>query len=506
MPITVEIPPNAKLYLSSVSGLQRTDMETAKKHRPYTPNAQARYFCYVGEKGSGKSKAITKILMRQCLDGAPINRLPIITHIHADAKPSRLIKVLDMALPTKHARCIGERTLTISGKVCINPFDTFLGATKPHYTHKPAIYAWLSTLLSVDGKTPCASNVTDFIKDLMDAAFTLTHGPDLDTHKKYHLAQNFKLDAVVMKSGVLATAGVDKGQAVGGSISYADLARYLHAEGNSKPLHSADQKELFCARDIAHYHSMPVLPDLLSVLSSPALSKYDNLVLDGTATLRDHAWTVIRNAIDALPCFSQPTNIDTHGLSVVSLNLSEVFEGADDRQKLLFLQLACMEAYRNIGYRRSDTMSGYVDDLYFNHYAKQISIADKLYKAVVIEGLSLAKDNHILQPLLERDLRERRPLGVELMFTANNLTDLANVKDDASSDLITSATSLALTSTPVGADRALFEQVVTDNLEVLEDLDKIDDKTMFLFNHPQAIRDANSLYFTNFAPKFNRPH
>lgn len=501
--------PDSKVYLATARTLSRIGANSLITTQA-KPTHFAKLFYYVGEQGSGKSCLLTKHLLESCLDSTLTN-LPLITLIHRGDENTRLVKTLKAALPAYKSFLATDKMINNTTDSAINPFDTLLGATTAPPITRHNAERFLTTLLTPSERAEPYSHTASMVDYLVQHVFEATHGKKPTIHKMYSLGDNLDLDRAVISHRIVDMYEYMKKDADGGvtmkvrlpnseAIGYAQLARRLHIAGLKQKTGCSTQKELFYARDIAHSLSVPVLGDLLTVLNNMPPLLHSEVNPDTGERSRDYAYRIIEQSIEDYPCFANPTRIHLNDARVVAINLKQVITG-NHRNDMLFIQAARMAAMKKVGYRNSDIHSEIIDDIYLSHHTDHLKAIFSDYKVVAYEGMEIINGDNTLRALFESDARERRPLGVDMVLTSTTINDFNFSLDSEKPYLALYATDFFFTSKPSSTEIDVFKSVLTDNEEVVSDLDFIDANTFFAYSRPQTERLSDNLVITKLQPR-----
>lgn len=451
-----------------------TSMISFDRHTPVS--------LYIGQEASGKSLALQQHLRDFCAKSR-FTELPFVTLIHDGQASDDFIGSLGLGLGLGDGD--GAEVLCANLVVnntkdsAINIFDIQVGLPKPLYSEQRQIKAFLMTLFTPCEQESATDGIESLVNDLVSEVFTAVIGKHATIPKLYEKGVNTKVDEVVSKYALVGE---------GYRNSFFELANRLHFASTNHDDDYFEQEELTLARDLAHSLAMPVMQDLLTVLSDDKIThKYSSKLNAVGESIVAFARRMIEEAVLAYPSLSNSTTLSRGAARIVTINLQAVIEHGNHRQNSLFFQAARAFALKPINIIPNDLLEGGAVSVYEDHYNAQIAQLNKCDKIIAIDGLKLTKGDGAFAGLLEADAREFRKLGVNLTVGSDNLVGFGERAGSGGFGLLGFTRKLFIFSAVNGDDRAIFSRYFASDAEVLSDLATIDDSTYFSYEIFSAV-------------------
>lgn len=437
--------------------------------------------CIVGTPGSGKSVMMNNTLTETCLMSG-LERLPFITIIDKGISSTGFIDLISDSLPPHMRSLVAKKKLRKSFQYAINPFDIKVGLTRPLESEKNQMVSFLTALLTPAEDDAPYSGTQAFSSYLIDRVFDAHQEKGENTQPKmYKAGFNKELDRLIKKYEIINFGkrfeDVDGVQVEVedyekyAPISYFALVRRLHEAGENEERGSERRIELWRARDLAHRHAMPTLPDLMGILSNPTtVSIYQNEIGTGETIVR-FAIRTISEVMANYECFSNITQFDVDSSRIVALDLQEVLTQSNRQQSSLFLQVARMIGVKKISLSEDDL--AFIPEQFIPYYREQLQNLNTDRKVLAIDEMHNATKDKALMQLLETDAREGRKWGLELIFASQNLTDFDFGEGENRVKLLSYVTHLCVCSNPKANDLESFKKYFTTEPAILNDMGRI---------------------------------
>lgn len=438
---------------------------------------------YVGQESSGKSLALQQHLRDFCAK-SQFTELPFVTLIHDGQASDDFIGSLGLGLGGGAEASCANLVVNNTKDSAINIFDIQVGLPKPLCSEQRQIKAFLMTLFTPCEQESATDGIESLVNDLVSGVFAAVIGKHAIIPKLYEKGINTKVDEVVSKYALVGE---------GYRNSFFELANRLHFASTNHDDDYFEQEELTLARDLAHSLAMPVMSDLLTVLSDDKIiHKYSSKLTAVGEPIVAFARRMIEEAVLAYPSLSNSTTSNSTTLSrgearMVSINLQAVIERGNHRQNSLFLQAARAFALKPINIIPNDLLDGGAVSVYEDHYKAQIAQLNKCDKIIAVDGLGLTKSDGAFAGLLEADAREFRKLGINLTVGSDNLVGFGERAGSGGYGLLGFTRKLFIFSVVNDDDRAIFNRYFASEAEVLSDLASIDDSTYFSYEIFSAV-------------------
>lgn len=444
-----------------------------------TMNTWIKYIA--GEPGSGKSVMLNNDLTETCLMSG-LDRLPLITVIDKGISSTGFVDLLSDALPPHMRHLVAKKKLRKSADYAINPFDIKVGLTYPLESEKAQIVAFLTSLMTPAEEKVPYTGTQGFVTYLVESVFDLIQeGGERTNPKKYQYGYNRELDRILADYGVVDFEKIityENGEEVETydfntyrDVTYFNLVKRLHIMGLEHQADSEHRITLWRGRDLAHRYAMPVLDDLVSILSEDStINTYRNEIGTGE-TIVKFALRSISEIVTNYACFSNVTQFDVDSARVVALDLQDVLVKTNPQQSSLFYQIARMVGLKKISLSKEDIPS--IPDLFKPYYEEQLNNLNTDRKVLAIDELHNAKGDIAFMKLLETDAREGRKWGLELILASQQLSDIDFGEGENKVQLLNYVTHLCICSTPKATDLDSFKNYFQPNPAVIEDLSRI---------------------------------
>ncbi|MBO6225525.1 MAG: hypothetical protein J6N72_08790, partial [Psychrobacter sp.] len=212
-------------------------------------------------------------------------------------------------------------------------------------------------------------------------------------------------------------------------VTYYELVERLHKMG----------PHAYRARDLAHRHAMPTLPDLTSILKSKEVEE------DYSDEHRLNAQTVKLNVTQAasnFPAFSRATNFDVDTARVIALDLNDVISPSNPKQTSLFYQAAMMVGIKQYSLKQDDMV--HIPPLFRSYYTQLLRDISDDRKILAFDEFHNGTGIAILMQQVIRLTRESRKWNMELLLASQYVTDFKPI--------LPATTRLALCSPPTGGE------------------------------------------------------
>lgn len=438
-----------------------------------------------GTPGSGKSVMLNNLLFETCLM-AGLSRLPWITIVDKGISSTGFIDLLRDRLPPEMQHLVVARRLRKSKSHSINPFDIKVGLTKPLETERSAIITFLSTLLTPSENNEPYEGTTSFCGTVVDKAFeSIQDMGATSTPKMYKPHYSEELDRILQEYKVLnyqTTRRKDEydrwveeyDYEVYEPISLFSLVRKLHVLGE-KSYSKLDKLRFWRGRDLAHRYAMPVLTDLISIIDSNEIrTVYTNSVPTGE-TMPTFALRQIKGIVANYECFCNYTEFDVDTARIVSLDLQDVIDDRNRQQTALFFQVARMIGVKKISLSEDDVKEDKIPALFMNYYQNMLKELNTDRKTLAFDELHNAKSDLTTMKQLEKDCREGRKWGLELILASQYMTDFGykGQTDIETVDLLGFATNICVCSEPTDKNLETFKENISSNPAIIGEFDKI---------------------------------
>lgn len=453
-------------------------------HEKFSGSMATWVSCMVGTPGSGKSVYMNNMLTETCMMPG-LERLPFITIIDKGISSTGFINLIRDALPNNQKHLAVSKKLRKTEPYAINAFDIKVGLRFPLEFEKNQMVAFLTALLTPAETTEPYTGTQAFVSYLIDQVFRLVQEDASDGDPKmYAYGYNSELDRYIDKYEIIdfkttetvkadGTTEVDIDRDDFKQLSAFQLTAQLHVKGEQFPSSSDGRIELWRARDLAHRMAMPVLSDVVKVLSSTTTKNiYTNKIVTGESMV-SFAMRTVKEVTSIYPCFSNTTRFDVDSARIVALDLQEVLDKNNRWQSSLFLQVARMVGVKKISLSEEDLLGNQIPPLFLAYYTQQLRNLDSDRKVLAIDEMHNAKGDKALMKLLETDAREGRKWGLELMFASQNLTDFDFGEGEDKVKLLSYVTQLCVCSSPRADDLASFKRYFTEAAGVQADLKRI---------------------------------
>lgn len=429
---------------------------------------------YSGRPGSGKSVSLNNDLTETCFMPG-IERLPYITVIDVGISSTGFINQLRNGLP-KHQRYLAvTKQLRKSREYAINPFDIKVGLTRPLETEKNQMASFLTSLLTPKEKREPYNGTYNFVLYLITEVFeSVNEGEEKGSSKIYRYGYAPELDDYLINNNIIRFGTKQVADGFGGlkkiidgddieSVSYYELTRRLHVIGTK---FGGDERALaWRARDLAHRNAMPTLDDIVKVLNKPETTKRYKNKIETEETIVEYASRVINEVINNYPCFANTTRFDVDTARVVALDLNDVVDVNNPQQTSLFYQIARMVGVKKISLTEQDIESEAIPDLFKPYYRDLFREISQDRKILAMDEMHNLQGEPVLMAQLEKDCREGRKWGLEVILASQRLIDFKRI--------VGYATTLNICSEPAGEDLALLRENFRINDTMVDQLSRI---------------------------------
>lgn len=426
----------------------------------------------VGKPGSGKSVMLNNLLIETCLM-PNLSRLPLITVIDKGISSTGFINLIYDSLPVHQRHLVVTKKLRKSKEYAINPFDIKPGLQAPLESEKSQIVTFITALLTPPEREVPYVGTTAFVSRLVDEVF-LQYSESLasSTPKMYVFGTNAELDRLILQYEMVkfekyksfdvrgdVIEMIDQGRYE--EISYLSLVRKFHVASQKYDDGSEDNINLLRARDLAQRYAVPVLSDLGAILNQPKIvSTYKNAI-DTGETIVDFALRAIAEIQVNYPCFCYPTEFDVDTARIVALDLNEVISQSNKQQTSLFYQVSRMIGIKKFSLVPEDIVS--FPEMFHPYYNKLLNEIKEDKKVLAIDEMHNATSDLTFITLIDKDVREGRKWGLELIFGSQQLTDFDFGRNEDSIKLLKGVTQLCVCSVPKDDELATFKYFFTDN-------------------------------------------
>lgn len=401
---------------------------------------------------------------------------PLITVIHNDGFTPQLINTFQEGQPLNKQYLAANIVLANKKHSAINPFDIKVGLNAPMPREKQAISDFLIRLFTPAEASAPYNGIKDLVAALVDKVYSIMLGDDATEPRMYDCFASLKLNNIVTRLSIIGDYEDPK------TISFQQISHRLHQVSHRLNQVGAKEDEsdfiremAWRGRNIAHRLAMPLLKDLQKILITDYISVvYQHTTNPDTGeSLTQFASRVIQDAAQDFPCFTHPTadKLDLTNTRVVAIDLQDVDSAHDHRHNSLFLRAATMLGTSNMNFSMADVIAADMHDSYRDFYKAVLKKVESVEKVVVIEAANYYKSDERLMMDLLVDIRERRKLGINMVFSGNNLSDF-QINDSANSPL-------------AHADELyVFSEFNGDDINSLH---------QFFYGHPSMIEDVKNM-------------
>lgn len=457
--------PNGSLMMTSTDG----KLMPIEK---FSPEQSTWLSIMTGIPGSGKSVQLNNELFEACLMPG-LQRLPYICVIDIGISSRGLIEMLQQALPPDKQYLAVSRRLQNDVHNVINPFDIKVGLREPIPTEKAQIANFIAALITPDELEEPEAGTKSFISFLISKLYDFVNDrTEKGQPKSYEVGDNQELDEFLVTHNALSFQTDEVTGEVNYSapekVTYYELVERLHKMG----------PHAYRARDLAHRHAMPTLPDLASVLKMPEIEE------DYSDENRLNAQTVklnVTQAVSNFPAFSRATNFDVDTARVIALDLNDVVNPSNPKQTSLFYQAAMMVGIKQYSLKQDDMV--HIPPLFRSYYTQLLRDISDDRKILAFDEFHNGKGITILMQQVIRLSREARKWNMELLLASQYVTDFDQI--------LLATTRLALCSPPSGGEIDLLTKTFKLNETQVAEMAniKLDKSGLTFFNYVRG-KDA----------------
>ncbi|WP_432709657.1 hypothetical protein [Pedobacter sp.] len=374
------------------------------RQESFSPELNTWIKIYLGRPGTGKSVAMNNDVIEACLV-AGLKRLPLIFMIDVGISSRGSIELLQDRLPPEERHQAVYKRLKNDARFAINPLDCAVGRMQPTPNETAQIVAFLSTLITpIESMGKPEKGLSNFLTQVVEFTFaSKREGSEKGKPNMYERYVDLELDGLLDELGINAY-----------NRSYYALEDQCH------------DLQAYRARDLCHRYAMPIISDMIAVVSSnhELKSRYDEARVEGGESIIQLFRRGVTEAIAMYPVFSTYTKFNIDTARVVSLDLQDVI-GSNPKQSSLFFQIARIFAKKKLAFEEDDVaLFPLRYQEYYRNYITEI-LEDK--KIIAIDELHNAKKDLSLFAELERDCRESRKWNMELKFASQMMEDFGLV-------------------------------------------------------------------------------
>lgn len=457
-----------------------------------------------GVPGSGKSVMLNNLLFETALMPG-LQRLPWISIIDKGISSTGLTDLIRDRLPPERRHLVASKRLRKDKAHAINPFDIKVGLTFPLESERTQIVTFLTTLMTPAELEKPYEDTTSFCSELVKLAFEEIQDTGANARPNmYKPHYNKELDGLLQEYKVLNYARYDERDEYGRWVeridfekydeaSYFSLVRKLHQMGE-RAANTKDRDRLWRARDLAHRYAMPTLHNLIPIIESPKIKEAYRNKVASTETMPEFALRRLHSIIAEYECFSNFTEFDVDTARILSLDLQDVIDDRNRQQTALFFQAARMVSIKKFSLSEDDVKPEKIPAIFMPYYRNLLKELNSDRKTLAFDELHNAKSDLTTMKQLEKDAREGRKWGLELILASQQLVDFSYEGDTKkeSVDLIGFATTICVCSPPSDANLTLFKESISSNQGVLDEFNKI------------GISPHGLTYFAQFRTKQNK--
>lgn len=425
-----------------------------------------------GIPGSGKSVQLNNELFEACLMPG-LQRLPYICIIDVGISSRGLVEMLQQALPADKQYLAVSRRIQNDIYNVINPFDIKVGLREPLPTEKAQIANFIAALITPDELEEPEAGTKSFISFLITKLYDFVDDrTEKGQPKSYEVGDNEELDEFLVTHNAISFQTDDVTGEINYSapekVTYYELVERLHKIG----------PHAYRARDLAHRHAMPTLPDLASILKTPEIEE------DYSDENRLNAQAVkinITQSVSNFPAFSRATNFDVDTARVIALDLNDVINPSNPKQTSLFYQAAMMVGIKQYSLKKDDMI--HIPPLFRSYYTQLLRDISDDRKILAFDEFHNGKGISILMQQVIRLSREARKWNMELLLASQYVTDFEAI--------LPATTRLALCSPPTGGEIDLLTKIFNLNETQISEMTniKLDGSGLTFFNYVRG-RDA----------------
>lgn len=461
--------------------------------------------CYIGHADSGKSKKMAERMLMLTLPTAK-EKIPIVTTISmgrsfGDAYANRFHRI-SPRLGADDKAPYSYKPLYNTKASAINIFDTQIGCKEllPNAYNK--VLNFLKTLI-----VPIEQQLTDdeadhlitLLADLIDRAFFYVQGYDADIKKMYVEGCHQYLDEVIAEYGVMPNDM---------EITAAELADRLHVVGLNR--RGADRDSLWAARDMAHKQAMPVLSDLLTILTIDHKQMPNNVMIERTGeTLPEFVRRRLYSIIKDYPCFANPTQFDINQSYATVIDLQKVVTNTppkttdniltDITKETTSIDLSFIQAAHKVASDKIEAVllkDNLLDagSIYNGYHADRFLDLSERRKTIVFDNIDLSDCHDCLIAALSFDFS----LPVFNIISVNRLSELFSKDDDGF--LVSKLSGLHFFNEPTEDDMQLLQDKFPINEDIVSDFQKINDE-VYLSYFFKEITTSEQFVTTSFCNK-----
>lgn len=354
--------------------------------------------------GSGKS-----VLMNSMnLDFAAFTaaaRLPFIGIIDVGESSTGLIDTLRAALPPSRkneASFVTLRNEVNDRDSVLNPFDIGLGRRRPLQRERGFTKNFLKAMAGVDHP-----GIDALIDTVIDVLYVRYSDGTVSSHAKlYQPDQDRAIDAALDRFAIEA---------------HDNLTWWHLADGFAR-------RGEWDLAERAQRHAMPIMVDVISVLSTPEMQRRhgDALCLQ--------VRTQIESAINQFPCFSSATTLDIAAARVVAIDLKRVIvlqpaSEADIRSNMLFF-LAARELFvKKVSGDEGELQSMQLPAdrerhaVYAGYWRRRYQEIQQTRKRLCFDEFHITGTNPIMLSQIDQDVRQGRKWGLEVVLASQKIGD-----------------------------------------------------------------------------------
>lgn len=358
-----------------------------------------------GVPGRGKSVLMNSLslafVLRPGLEGLPYA-------VTMDIGPTSrgFISLLREALPADRRHEVGWYRLTLTERHAINPFDTQLGCRYPMPPERDFLLALLTLVLTRPGDPGLPDGVREAVQMAIDAAYRLRAGETAGSEPhEYVRGQVVKVDEAIERHGV----------ALDDRATWWDVVDGLFEAG--------DETSAMLAQRLA----VPVLLDLITTVRSPRIQDVIGSATYGSGgeKVTEAFVRILTGVASRWPNLVSRTQFDVAGVRVAAVDLAEVAPDGgpeNNRQSAVMYLLARHALIRH--WSMHEDMLPHVPERYRGWHARRVKAAAEMPKRLCYDEFHRTKSAPAVVGQVERDAREARKLGMEIVVASQRLEDM----------------------------------------------------------------------------------